>query len=35
MNPGRVFLTHMSGDMLSRLDEVEAEIAEDGMVVEV
>lgn len=35
MNPGRVFLTHMSGDMLSRLGEVETGIAEDGMVVEV
>ncbi len=35
MNPGRVLLTHMSGDMLSRLGEVEVEIAEDGMVVEV
>jgi ribonuclease BN (tRNA processing enzyme) len=34
MNPGRIFLTHMSGDMLSRLDDVKAEVAEDGMVVE-
>jgi ribonuclease BN (tRNA processing enzyme) len=34
MNPGRVLLTHMSGDMLSRLDDVKAEVAEDGMVVE-
>jgi len=35
MNPGRIILTHMSGDMLSRLAGVKAEVAEDGMVVEV
>jgi ribonuclease BN (tRNA processing enzyme) len=34
MNPGRIFLTHMSGDMLSKLDDVKVEVAEDGMVVE-
>ncbi len=34
MKPGRVLLTHMSGDMLSRLDDVKAGIAEDGLVVE-
>lgn len=32
---GRVLLTHMSQDMLDRLDEVEVEAAEDGMAVEV
>jgi ribonuclease BN (tRNA processing enzyme) len=34
MNPERTFLTHMSEDMLSRVDDVKAEVAEDGMVVE-
>jgi ribonuclease BN (tRNA processing enzyme) len=34
INPGRIFLTHMSGDMLSRLEDVEAEVAKDGLVVE-
>jgi ribonuclease BN (tRNA processing enzyme) len=34
MNPGRIFLTHMSQDMLSRLEGVKAEVAEDGMGVE-
>jgi ribonuclease BN (tRNA processing enzyme) len=34
MNPGRIILTHMSEDMLSRLASIKAEVAEDGMGVE-
>jgi ribonuclease BN (tRNA processing enzyme) len=33
--PKRVLITHMSPDMLSKLDEINLEAAEDGMVVEV
>jgi ribonuclease BN (tRNA processing enzyme) len=32
---GRLVLTHMSGDMLERLDEIDVEAAADGMAIEV
>ena len=35
LRPKRVIVTHMSGDMLSRLDTLTCEYAEDGKVVEI
>ncbi|MGC9369733.1 MAG: MBL fold metallo-hydrolase [Paracoccaceae bacterium] len=33
--PGRLILTHMNEDMLNRIDQLDYECAEDGMVVEI
>jgi ribonuclease BN (tRNA processing enzyme) len=35
LNPKRVVLTHVSTDMLKRVDEIKHEIAEDGKIIEV
>jgi ribonuclease BN (tRNA processing enzyme) len=35
IQPKRLVLTHMSNDMLARLDEIPYEVAEDGLVLEV
>jgi ribonuclease BN (tRNA processing enzyme) len=35
IQPKRLVLTHMSDDMLARLDEIPYEVAEDGVVLEV
>jgi len=35
INPKRLVLTHMGGDMLSRLSDVPHEAAEDGKIIEI
>ena len=35
INPKRLVLTHMGGDMLSRVSDVPHEVAEDGKIIEI